>query len=189
VSGAGEIEAELKIPVTELGGLRAMLERRGARLLHPALRERNTLLDTSEGALERGGRALRLRSLGDRHLLTYKGPVSFRGAVKERREVELDVGDAEAMTAILAELGLRPVIRYEKDREAWSLEQVVVTLDHTPMGDFVELEGAPDRLPDAAVALGLDPAAAVRGSYLGLWQEHRRRHPELDLPRDMVFQP
>jgi hypothetical protein len=35
--------------------------------------------------------------------------------------------------------------------------------------------------------LGLDIAAAVRGSYVSLWQDYRASHPTLDLPFDMVF--
>ena len=31
--------------------------------------------------------------------------------------------------------------------------------------------------------------AAVRDSYPGLWRAYRVRHPELDLPEDMVFPP
>jgi hypothetical protein len=55
------------------------------------------------------------------------------------------------------------------------------------MGDFVELEGAVATLEEAAKTLDLDPARAVRGSYLSLWEQYREQHPELDLPVDMVL--
>jgi hypothetical protein len=55
------------------------------------------------------------------------------------------------------------------------------------MGDFVEVEGPPEQLERTALLLGLRVAEAVRGSYVSLWHEHRARHPELDLPFDMVF--
>jgi hypothetical protein len=55
------------------------------------------------------------------------------------------------------------------------------------MGDFVEVEGPPEQLERTALLLGLRVAEAVRDSYVSLWHEHRARHPELDLPFDMVF--
>ena len=76
---------------------------------------------------------------------------------------------------------------HEKLREEWRLGRLLVTLDHTPMGDFVEIEGPEDELAAAAAGLGLDPALAAHGSYLSLWQAYRADHPELDLPVDMVF--
>ena len=45
------------------------------------------------------------------------------------------------MLEILDHLGLQVVARYEKDREMWLVDEVSVVLDHTPMGDFVEVEG------------------------------------------------
>jgi adenylate cyclase class 2 len=78
-------------------------------------------------------------------------------------------------------------MRYEKQRESWMLGETRVDLDHTPMGDFVELEGPTDSLEATAHRLGLDPERAVAQSYIGLWRDFRRQHPELG--RDMVFDP
>ena len=80
-------------------------------------------------------------------------------------------------------LGYRVVRRYEKVREEWQLGAIVVALDHTPIGDFVELEG--DDAPGAAARLGFDVRAAERRSYLRLYEDWRRDHPEL--PADMMF--
>ena len=91
------------------------------------------------------------------------------------------------MVEIFERLGFSVFMKYEKDREEWLLDDISVVLDHTPMGDFVEVEGPPERLELAARLLGLDTAAAVRGSYVSLWLEYRELHPELDLPTDMVF--
>ncbi len=120
-------------------------------------------------------------------MLTLKGPPSYPGGVKTREELETVVEDGEAVAAILERLGFAPRVRYEKDREVWRFEGAEVALDHTPMGDFVEIEGAGDEIPELAGRLGLDPGAAVRGSYVTLWETHRAAHPELGLPVDMVF--
>lgn len=150
-------------------------------------REVNLLLDTRNLDLAADGCLLRLRGHGARRILTFKGPASFDGSIKVRPELEVQVEDLEKMQAVLEALGFVGVARYEKDRETWRLEGVEVVLDHTPMGDFVEVEGPSELLEPITLALGLDPSSAVRGSYMSLWEAYREANPESNLPRDMVF--
>jgi len=186
MSSAG-LEAEIKIPVANFDAIREALAEARAIAVHPRAREVNLLLDTDDGRLQNAGTVLRLRRYGLRHILTFKGPAVYRGPVKERPEHEIEIEDTESMLVILDHLGLRVVTRYEKDREMWLVDEVSVVLDHTPMGDFVEVEGPRERLQAMARSLALDPSTAARGSYLSLWREHRSRHPEMNLPIDMVF--
>lgn len=181
------VETELKVPVEDLEAVRRRLGAAGAELVHPSTREVNLLFDAADGRIARGGGALRVRRYGDRWVLTLKGPASYPGGVKTREELETAVEDGEVMAVILERLGYQPRVRYEKDREVWRFEGAAVALDHTPMGGFVEIEGPAARIPELARRLGLDPAAAVRGSYVTLWEAHRAAHPELGLPVDMVF--
>ena len=187
MSDAG-FETEIKIPAVDLDAVREALAREHATAVHPRVREINLLLDTDDGRLQDAGTVLRLRRYGRRHILTFKGPAVYYGPVKERPENEVEIEDVEKMLEILDQLGLQVVARYEKDREMWAVDEVSVVLDHTPMGDFVEVEGPRERLQAVARSLGLDPSTAVRGSYVSLWREHRSRHPERNLPVDMVFQ-
>jgi adenylate cyclase class 2 len=180
------IESEIKIPVSDLAPIRRRLERAGGQRLAEEMLEANTLFDTADGAFAASGRVLRLRRIGDRRVMTYKDRATMDGAVKHRREIELEVASVERMTELLDALGFAPTIRYQKRRESWRWSAIRVELDHTPMGDFVELEGEPERLEDAARHLGLDPADAVAGSYIELWFEHCRRRSEVG--RDMVFE-
>ena len=181
------VETEIKIPAVDLDAVREALARLCATAVHPQAREVNLLLDTDDGRLQGAGTVLRLRRYGRHHILTFKGPAVYHGPVKERLEHETEIENTEKMLEILDHLGLRAVARYEKDREMWLVDEISVVLDHTPMGDFVEVEGPRDRLQTAARSLGLDPSTAVRGSYLSLWREHRSRHPEHNRPVDMVF--
>jgi len=181
------LESELKIPVTDLDQVRVFLQRARAIVVQTMEREINLLMDTEDKRLRTAGCVLRLRQHGDRKTLTFKGPVSYRGAIKERPEHETEVVDLDRMGEILSGLGFSVYMRYEKDREEWALEDVSVVLDRTPMGSFVEVEGPRERIPVIANLLGLKTASAVRGSYASLWLDHRERHPELDLPFDMVF--
>ena len=183
----GPLESELKIPVIDFEPVRASLRREQAVIVQVMAREINLLLDRHDGRLRTAGSLLRLRQHGDRNLLTLKGPVSYRGAIKVRAEHETEFSDLPRMVEIFENLGFSMFMRYEKDREEWLLGEFSVVLDHTPMGEFVEVEGPSERLERVAHLLGLDAAAAVRGSYVSLWLEYRELHPELDLPTDMVF--
>ena len=180
-------ETELKIPVADLESVRARVAALDGHLVHAAQREVNILFDTTRGDLTGAGRVLRLRRIGHRHILTMKGPARYEGKIKHREELETEVGDVGILAAILGHLGAHPVLRYEKDRETWQIDPVTITLDHTPMGNFVELEGPGDHLDAVAGDIGIDASAAVVGSYVSLWQEYRTRHPELQLSKDMVF--
>ncbi|MCU0303378.1 MAG: class IV adenylate cyclase [Thermoanaerobaculales bacterium] len=179
------IESELKIPVGDLDTVRRRLAGAGADPLGPAEREVNLLFDTADRQLAEAGRVLRIRRVGDDAIATFKGPATWQGAVKQRLEIELGVASDGAAAELFGALGFTPWLRYEKDRESWTLGEVRIDLDHTPIGDFVELEGPVEGLEEAALALGLDPSRAVAESYVGLWLRHRDEHPEAG--RDMVF--
>jgi adenylate cyclase class 2 len=180
-------ESELKIPVDDLESIRARLDSAGAGCARRSEHEVNVVLDRADHHLEGLQQLLRVRRFGGRWILTFKGTPRFEGAVKQREELELEVSDGETLIELLGRLGFDPAVRYEKEREVWRLSGVEVTLDHTPMGDFVELEGETADLAGVALRLGLDPGAAVRGNYLELWRQYRDQHPELELPPDMVF--
>lgn len=181
------VESELKLPVADLAPVRDRLAAAGGECLRPAAREHNVLFDTAERRLADRHCALRLRRWGEQAWLTFKGPPTVADGVKSRHEIETRVADPDAAEALLRALGYRPVVRYEKDRESWRLGTVRVELDHTPVGDFVELEGPVAELAPAATRLGLEPARSLGSSYLALWQRHRAEHPELDLGPDMVW--
>lgn len=180
-------ETELKIPVTSLDEVRAALRESKAEEIHPMAREVNFLFDTEDGSFQLSGNTLRLRNYGEQSLLTFKGPTSYQGKVKVREEIEVAIATVGRMAEILEKLGFSTAARYEKDREVWQLGRLSIVLDHTPMGNFVELEGPIDELENAARKTGLDPEEAVQGSYMSLWQEYRLRHPEKGLPSNMVF--
>jgi adenylate cyclase class 2 len=179
------LEQEMKIPVVSLADVRRRLVARGAQLLDSFALEDNWVLDDPDSTLATAGRLLRLRRFGGRSTLTLKGEASFAGGVKSRVEMETEVGNADQALAILTTLGFAPVRRYQKRRESFSLDRVIVSLDETPMGAFVELEGQAEQLPAAALALGLDPHAAALGTYLDLWSTYRAAHP--GAPEDMIF--
>jgi predicted adenylyl cyclase CyaB len=185
------LEREIKVPVGDLEPVRQRLVALGATLEQAMGLERNWVLDRSGPSSGPGvellssGQLLRLREDARGARLTYKGRVRFEGGagtVKVREEREVRVAPGVETLAILRALGFEVVRRYEKRREEWHLHGAAVALDDTPLGSFVEVEGGSPE--EVARALGLDPARAARGSYLALWEEHRRSRPEAG--RDMM---
>ena len=178
-------ESEVKLPCPDLGTLRQRLRSADASLRKPEHFESNELYDDAAGALSKEGRTLRVREAAGETILTYKGPARFLGGVKVREERETRVADAQELAAILAGLGLSRKFRYEKKREEWDLGSCVVALDHTPIGDFVEIEGPPRDIRRALARLELDSAMTLPYSYARLYRDRRRENPAL--PEDMVF--
>ena len=152
----------------------------------PRTLEVDQMYDRLDGALKVTRRLLRLRLRGTRWTLTFKAPPTT-GPHKSREELETDVSDAKAFVGILSSLGFFPTFRYEKHRTTFRAEGAAgfVTLDETPIGKFLELEGEPAWIDRTAADLGFAAAEYITLSYASLYQEHRLTHPTV--PEDMTF--
>lgn len=175
-------ERELKFRVEDLAELRARLLDLEAERINKSQTEDNWIFDRGD-ELRSLGCVLRLRLDGQGTLVTFKGPARFEGAVKVRSEYETRVNDAEAMRSILEHLGYRAVTRYQKKREEWRIGGIVVALDNTPMGDFVEFEG--DGAEKLSERCGYAAEDAERRTYVELYSDYRREHPEA--PEEMLL--
>jgi adenylate cyclase, class 2 len=181
----GRDEIELKLPCENLEVARQKLRERGAASVSSLHFESNDLYDDSQGRLARSGSTLRLRRETEKSILTFKGPARYEGGIKRREERETNVSDAVETDAILRGLGLERRFRYEKRREEWKLEDCVIALDQTPIGDFVEIEGDPSGIRRVVASLGLDSGQAIPYSYAKLYALRRQQDPSL--PADMIF--
>jgi len=170
------VEVEVKIPI---GGDPAPVI---ARLLELGFRkaserqfESNTIWDTADQSLRASGEVVRLREYGPLRLLTYKGPAQ-PGKHKRREELESDLTSLEAVERIFKRLGLHPSFRYEKYRSEYRRDGSagVVTVDETPIGNFIELEGDSAWIDETARQLGFPESSYVTGSYATLYIEHCR---------------
>jgi adenylate cyclase, class 2 len=181
---AGQVESEIKLRMTGPGPAREAVARLGATLVRPRHFEDNVLLDDAGGALVGSGRTLRLRRTDAGAVLTFKGPRRDREGVKSREEIEaaLPAAEADALLAVLRSVGFAPVFRYQKYRETYRHGDVEIVVDETPIGTFLEIEGALPEIHAAAAALGLGPADYVTDSYGGLFSASGGKG-------DMVFPP
>ena len=120
--------------------------------------------------------SLRLRILdGARSgIITTKGPARFNRGIKIREETEVEVADAATARDLLESLGYGVDFVFHKHRASWRMDGVSVTLDTLDFGFFIEVEGPPEALPDAAKVLGLNPKQAIRQSYSAMAREHLR---------------
>jgi adenylate cyclase class 2 len=178
------IEREIKLPFDTVEAARAAVARLDARPYTPRRLQDDRLLDRDDALLRTRGCALRIRRDGDEVRVTFKGPV-VPGAMKMREELETSAGDAGILSRIFEELGFVPRFRYQKYREEFRSDGLIVAIDETPIGVFVELEGDEAAIAAAAARLGRGPADYVLGSYRTLFVEHREAHGLPD--GDMVF--
>lgn len=180
------LETEVKIRIGEATPAAHAIEAAGFSVTQPREFESNTLYDTRDRTLLAAGMLLRLRQSGGRFFLTWKGPAK-PGPHKSRPELETTVGSLEALDRIFHELGYSRVFRYEKYRRVYQApgDTGVVTLDETPIGNFLELEGGGEWIDRTANRLGFAPSAYILDSYVRLYSKHCAESGTK--PADMVF--
>jgi adenylate cyclase, class 2 len=131
--------------------------------------------------------ALRIRQVGDRNCLTYKGP-KIDAATKTRREIELPVQDGQAVAGawrqLLDALGFTPVACIRKQRRKgtllWQQATVEIALDDVAgVGQFIELELVAD---DQTLEAARQQILSL-GQHLGLSGAERRSYLEMFLER------
>jgi len=181
------IETEIKLRWDgDADSARDHIEAHGYRAVGPRTLEADQLFDRASAELRRSGQILRLRIAGVRSTATYKGPADAgAGPYKSREEIEFDVTDATAFEEVLARLGYQRAFRYEKYRTKFAGGEGIVTLDETPIGIFIELEGPKYWIDAVAGGLGFGRVKYVTASYAALYGEYKAAHAEA--PADMIF--
>ena len=170
----GNEEIEIKFLVQDSRTLTKRLRAAGFRLLTRRTHEMNSLYDLPGQKLRRKGELLRLRKYGSKWVLTHKAK-GQAGRHKTRVELETEVADGAKLDTILRALGYAPTFRYEKFRAEWGDGRGHVVIDHTPIGDFGEIEGPPRWIDRTARVLGLQPSAYITETYAGLFFAWKKR--------------
>ena len=207
-------ETEIKLKIEDLSAFQSALLRIGAKDVGLGrVFEENVIFDSPERELANKGQLLRIRTEtkqgrrgsepGEkRFVLTFKRPTQQRksnwdeaqkdGAYKVREEIEVEVQEANILSKIFEGLGLKGWFRYEKYRTTYRItasrnwgKGLLIELDETPIGTFVELEGPPEAIDRAAQELGFSQSDYLLRNYLTLYVEQCRRSGIQ--PNHMVF--
>jgi adenylate cyclase, class 2 len=204
-------ETEIKLKVEDLKGFERKLKKLGAKTVGASdgrVHEFNTIFDTPDGGLAKHGQLLRIRTetaagkskagRAKRIVLTFKQPMA-RGVSEEgsrfkvREETETELTDSVALTKIFEGLGMRGWFSYEKYRTTWKLgakekwaTDLLIEVDETPVGTYVELEGPPEAIDRAAATLGFARKDYLLKNYLTLYAEDCRRKGVA--PGNMLFE-
>jgi adenylate cyclase, class 2 len=167
-------EIEIKFRVENLRTLSRKLRDAGFRLQTPRTHEMNTLYDLPGQVLRRRKELLRLREFGSSWKLTHKSGTKI-SRHSSRRELETGVSEGKKMDAILRALGYSPSFRYEKFRAEWTDGKGQVVVDHTPIGDFCEIEGKPRWIDATANKLGVGREDYITKNYATLFADWKQQ--------------
>lgn len=168
-----EQEVEVKFYIQKLPLFEQHIRSIGAELVSARVHEINLRYDTPDGMLTRAHRVLRLR-MDQRAMLTFKGPAEPGLPVSVRQEIEIEVSSFTTAEHLLEALGYQLVIMYEKYRTTYQLDNVRITLDEMPYGNFSELEGPnAESIQAVAEKVGLDWDARLVDSYLSMFTRLR----------------
>ncbi len=157
-----EIEKKYLLNAERRDELRTELEASGAEFVGREFEE-NTIY--SNDHLRETGSIVRIRKTDKRSILTFKRRIENQFDVKQQIEHETEVTDSAAAEAIIAELGLMPVLVYEKYRDTWNFRSVELVIDELPFGDYMEIEGSMTAIKEAEILLGMEDLETEHETY------------------------
>ena len=165
-------EIEAKFPISSADEWIARLESLNLVCDQSNCHEINYRFDTAERKLSAAHQVLRLRTENGSVTLTYKCAEKSQGGIAFREEIETHVSDEKQMQLILERLSFEVYFMYEKYRSVFQFGGVLLMVDHTPIGDFLEIEGPDEKMIcDHAERLGLDWKTSTAKSYQSLFKE------------------
>tara|TARA_Y100000588_G_C14117134_1_gene865681 strand:+ start:215 stop:787 length:573 start_codon:yes stop_codon:yes gene_type:complete len=162
------IEREIKLHFNSVKEARAAVLAVGAKLNRTRQFQDDRLFDWPDGRLEKDHCALRVRNYGNTSYLTFKGPPLAK-TIKAREELETTVDNASLLIVLLKRLGLEVRFRYQKYREEYKYQGVTLTIDETPIGTYVEIEGTEYEIFQAAKKMGRTKNDYILDSYHALF--------------------
>lgn len=166
------VETEIKIRIESIEDFIGRVLSHGAARVSERCLEDNILFDFPDDRLKLSRCILRVRSVGGRGVLTYKGAPRPDGIFKSREELETGIENPETAVEILGLIGMRQRFRYQKYRREFALDGIHVAVDETPVGNYAELEGAEGDILKLAKKLGVAESRFIRKSYHALYLDY-----------------
>ncbi|MEE3202145.1 MAG: class IV adenylate cyclase [Acidobacteriota bacterium] len=174
------IEREIKLRYLSHHKARLAVDQLEGTPLHHRRLQDDYLLDLPSGELTHRDCTLRVRiekpdntdkSTSSRATVTFKGP-PLPDIMKVREELETTIDNGEIFLRILLKAGWNVSFQYQKYREEFQKDDVVIAIDETPVGAFVELEGNELTITRLASTLGRTTDDYIIASYRQLYVEH-----------------
>jgi adenylate cyclase class 2 len=172
-----KLEIEVKIKVDDLKKIRRKIIELGFHTIAPYSFEHNILFDTKDERLKKNKLLLRLRKVEDKYIVTFKHPPEQSidtSQYKIRGEKEIEVSDYENIKSIFTGLGFKVFFIYEKYREIFDNGNAKIMMDHTPIGDFIEIEGDAEGIDKTAAQLGYSKSDYITDSYMTLFRRKQK---------------
>lgn len=166
------IEKELKFKIDDIKKIESKLKKLGAKQIGSEF-QRTIRFDTPDLSYEKQGTFIRVRK-GFGNTVTMKKKIKTTGELFERIEIETEVSDTEKLRTIFNELGLSKEFIMEKYRSNWTFIDTVVSIDKMPFGNYLEIEGEPDKVKSVAKTLSLDLKNKIVGTYWDLFEDFKK---------------
>lgn len=143
-----------------------------------------TIMYDEEKKLFNKDARLRLRRIFDlktgeeKTEISYKKPKTRKG-IKIEEEYEVIVSNFKEIEIILNKIGFSKISSYERIRDTFKKNNIKITVDSFPFGDFLEIEGEFEKIKEIAEKLKLDMSKNITKScddiYTELCQEKGKK--------------
>lgn len=163
-------EIEVKLPVKDFKEVKGLLKKLKAKKKSRENLERNILFDHKSLKLKERDWVLRLRKFGKKNILTLKTKTKGKKGFKVREEINLYFDDFEKMKEVFQKMGFFEAFYYEKYREEYVLKGLNISLDRTPVGNYVEIEGDYKKIEDFLKKIGAKIEETLSLSYYKLFR-------------------
>lgn len=157
-----EVEKKYRLTDAQVGHLEDELAAVAADFIGEEFEE-NTIY--GGGVLDETRAILRIRTMGDRAVLTYKRRIENNSDIKHQVEHESEFSNVDELREIVLSLGFKPRLIYEKRRKSWRMREVEIVLDELPFGKFMEIEGPLTAIREAEMILGAEDLIVEHETY------------------------
>ena len=180
------MEIEVKYAVTDFASIEAALNAKGV-TFQPNRHDADYYFNAPDRDFAQTDEAMRVRSIGEKNFVTYKGPKIDR-ETKTRLEIEVPLADGEEVAAdfrqLLTHLGYRPVAVVRKRRRIAEFTRagfdMQMTLDDVEgVGRYAELEVVAEESRYEAAKAAVLSAAAEQGQT----EQERRSYLQMMLEK------
>lgn len=171
------LEIEAKARIKNKGEIEQQIVKAGGKYISTQ-RQKDTYFAHPSRNFEKTDEALRIRTSGSEHFLTYKGP-KLDKLTKTREEIEIKLEERGPISEMLNLLGFRKVATVKKTRANYALLDFQISIDDVDgLGHFIEVEKQggeykPEELVEALEGLGVKKREMEIRSYLELLLEKK----------------